>query len=59
MLLMRGEIESGASATFDIPTDFNTLMYLLDQLLPQEYQISQLYFRNVEKSADFALERKA
>ena len=30
MLLMRGEIESGGSATFDIPTGFNTLMYLLD-----------------------------
>lgn len=30
MLLMRGAIDANASATFDIPTHFNTLLYLLD-----------------------------
>jgi redox-sensitive bicupin YhaK (pirin superfamily) len=30
MLLLRGEIESGSSVDIEIPTHFNTLMYLLD-----------------------------
>ncbi len=30
MLLMRGTIQTDAAAEFEIPTDYNTLMYLLD-----------------------------